>query len=255
MNQSAAEFLASRRSNGRSASSAEAGGISTGPVTVVVYVPACPGNSPSPQVDRDALCSTATTFCATVEAPDSVLYWRFRATQDVAGALGEWTYLGQMCRRPGEVATVAIPEFTLRDFQRLPLPPGGVHVQPATGRVLVNVDTNVYVSAEPVTLNTTLVGFAVQVRATPVRYEWSFGDGHVLTTADPGGAYPAMTTTHAYTVAGHRQITLRTFYTGEYSVAGGPWQPVDGEAVVASAPVAVEVIEARGHLVADLEGG
>lgn len=225
-----------------------------GPVTVVVYIPACPGNAPSPQADRDALCATALTFCAAQGTPDSVLYWQYRAVQDAAGALGQWNYLGQVCRNPAEVAAAAVvPEFTLRDFQRLPLPPGGVHVQPANGRALVNVDTNVYVTAEPVTLTTTLIGFPIEVRATPVRYEWSFGDGHVLTTSDPGGAYPAMTTTHPYTAAGRHQITLRTFYTGEYSVAGGPWQDVDGEAVVTSDPATIDVIEARGHLVAGLD--
>jgi hypothetical protein len=251
----AVETLAARRLRGQNRSAGSASSASAGPVSVVVYVPACLGNAPSAQVDRDALCVPAMSFCASVDAPDSVLYWRYRAVQDAAGALGAWTYVGQVCRRPSEVATTPLPELTLRDFQRLPLPAGGVHVQPGSGRVLVNVDMNVFVSAGPVTLSTTLVGFGVQVRARPVRFEWAFGDGRVLTTTDPGGAYPAMSTTHVYAGVGRRQVSLRTFYAGEYSVAGGAWQPVEGEAVVASAPVAVEVIEARGHLVDDLQAG
>jgi hypothetical protein len=85
---------------------------------------------------------------------------------------------------------------------------------------LVNVETNVFVTAGPVVLSTTLVGRPVRVRATPVGYRWVFGDGGVLVTADAGGAYPAMTTTHVYRRPGMVAVGLTTRYRGEYSVAG-----------------------------------
>jgi hypothetical protein len=115
----------------------------------------------------------------------------------------------------------------------------------------VNVDTNVYVTAGPVTLNTTLVGHPVRVRATPIAFRWSFGDGGTLATADPGAPYPRMTTTHMYRHPGVVSITLITRYRGEYSVAGGPWIPVDGEAEVGSAAVRLTVVTTRNELVAD----
>jgi PKD domain len=96
-----------------------------------------------------------------------------------------------------------------------------------------------------------LLGLAVRVRATPVEYRWDFGDGGELVTADPGAAYPDLRTTHTYAASGRRVITLSTVYRGEYSVAGGPWVPVDGTATVSSLPVPLQVLATRNHLVAD----
>jgi hypothetical protein len=90
------------------------------------------------------------------------------------------------------------------------------------------------------------------VRATPVSYRWTFGDGAVLETSDPGHPYPAMTTTHTYLAAAARVgIGLRTGYRGEYSVAGAPWLPIDGLAFVGSPPAALQVLETHAVLVAD----
>jgi hypothetical protein len=142
----------------------------------------------------------------------------------------------------------AIPVFGVEDFRRLPLPAGVVHVQPPNGRTLVNVPTNVYVDAEPVTLPTQLLGFPVRVRATPARYRWRFGDGAALTTRDEGAPYPDMTTTHTYTQPREARISLTTVYTGEYSVAGGPFQPIDGTATVTSPAAALTVLAAENQL-------
>jgi hypothetical protein len=139
--------------------------------------------------------------------------------------------------------------LSLAEFRRLPLPAGVVHVQPGTLRTLVNVETNVFVSAGPANLRTTLIGRPVRVRATPVGFRWTFGDGGVLNTTDAGGAYPAMTTTHVYRQPGVVPVALVTRYRGEYSVAGGPWLPVDGEAEVNSPPVQLTVVATRNELV------
>jgi hypothetical protein len=58
-----------------------------------------------------------------------------------------------------------------------------------------------------------------------------------------------MTTTHVFKQSGRYSVTLVTIYTGEYSVAGGPWLSVDGEAEVPSRGVILTVVEARAHLV------
>jgi hypothetical protein len=44
-------------------------------------------------------------------------------------------------------------------------------------------------------------------------------------------------------------IGLTTVYRGEYSVAGGPWLPIDGTAQVVTPPVNVTVVAAHGELV------
>jgi PKD repeat protein len=142
----------------------------------------------------------------------------------------------------------ALPVFGVEDFRRLPLPAGVVHVQPPNGRTLVNVPTNVYVDADEVVLPTQLLGFPVRVRATPARFTWRFGDGHAMTTTDRGAPYPDMTTTHTYTRPQTARIALTTVYTGEYSVAGGPFQPIDGTATVQSPAAALTVLAAENRL-------
>jgi hypothetical protein len=161
----------------------------------------------------------------------------------------DFRYANQtVCRGPDEVPQDAVPVFGVEDFRRLPLPAGVVHIQPPNGRTLVNVPTNVYVDADPVTLPTTLLGFPVRVRATPARFHWRFGDGGTLTTADEGAPYPDMTTTHTYTQPQRARVSLTTVYTGEYSVAGGPFQPIDGTATVTSPTAALTVLAAENRL-------
>lgn len=70
-------------------------------------------------------------------------------------------------------------------------------------------------------------------------------------TTDPGAPYPDLRTTHTYTTPGAHTITLTTAYTGQYSVTGGPWLPIDGQAQVPSPPVPLTALTGRNHLVAD----
>ena len=224
------------------------------PKPVVQWRVACRGNVASVHPLAESFCAQAVQACSGTPDPHDVLYWRFTLpSQTGAGPHGLWLLTGQACIGAGQVAAVAaLPALTLEDFQRLPLPPGTAHVQPDRGWALINVATNVYVTAPPVTLHTSLLGFGVEVKATPVRYRWTFGEGpasQALETTDPGGAYPAMTTIHTYEAPGAYRITLTTFYTGEYSVDGGPWLSVDGQAHVDTPPIPIELIEARTHLI------
>lgn len=226
----------------------------SGQKRVLIAVAACDGNEPSGSAPRDALCSEAIALCANTPDPADMLFWFYAGPPGVATpSAAQWQRTGQACLRPGEArARQVIPDFTLQDFRRLPLPPGKTHIEPPNLRTLVNVPTNVYVVSRPVTLSTTLVGFPVQVRATPVSYRWSFGDGSTLHTEDPGAPYPDLRTTHTYTKPATASVVLTTAYAGEYSVAGGPWQPVDGVALVDSPAVSLTVVEARGELVGGL---
>ena len=222
----------------------------SGPKRQVLVVPACDGNQPSAGL-RDVQCTQAAAMCATTPDPDDMMFWIFLGPAGVARPTPEqWQRAGQRCMSPEQAGRVAgAPPFTLRDFRRLPLPPGGVNVQPPNLRTLVNVPTNLYVQAEVATLSTTLVGFPVRVRATPTSYRWTFGDGAGLTTDDKGAPYPDLRVTHTYTRPGSAQLTLVTSYTGEYSVAGGPWLPIDGTAQVTSPAVTLTVLDAHNQLV------
>ena len=229
---------------------ANLGGVA-GVFRATLIVPACPGNEPTHLAPLDALCVSAISMCASTPEPRDLLVWVFRGPAGVARpTLSQWVLTATRCMSTQPAASPGPrPAFTLRDFRRLPLPPGGVNVQPPNLRTLVNVPTNVFVSAAVTRLDTTLLGLPVRVRATPVRFHWTFGDGRSLVTEDPGAAYPDLRTTHTYSQPGTRQLGLTTTYTGEYSVAGGPWVPIDGVAQVVSAPVTLTVLAAESQLI------
>jgi hypothetical protein len=201
-------------------------------------------------VGLDANCRQALALCGGTAAPNDLMMWIFEGPVGVARPLpGQWTRLGQRCMAPGAAAAVrGRPVMSVTDFRRLPLPAGGVNVQPPNLRTLINVPTNVFVRAPVRVLNTTLLGLPVRVRATPVRFGWRFGDGQSLVTDDPGAPYPDLRVTHTYRDPGSMAVSLSTSYRGEYSVAGGPWLPIAGTAQVASTPVGLTVLAAQNQL-------
>ncbi|MFN8076843.1 MAG: PKD domain-containing protein [Kineosporiaceae bacterium] len=143
-----------------------------------------------------------------------------------------------------------MPAFAVRDFQRLPLPPGGLRLQPQGRPVLINYPMNAYVEANTVVLRTTVLGVRVEVEATPVSYSWAYGDGQTLVTGNPGGPYPDLSTSHVYVKPGRYQVSLSTTYEGRFRVVGtDEWWPVEGTATVDSPSVPVEAEEARAVLV------
>jgi hypothetical protein len=214
---------------------------------VTTYVPACSLNGPNAGSGSEALCANALSSCEAM-GESGVLYWIYRRA---AGASGLWEFVGQVCRSPAEVPEAVVPVFTAEDFRRLPLPAGGVHVEPPNLRTLINVPTNVYVDADRVIIPTELLGFPVRVRATPARFIWRFGDGGKLATTDAGAPYPDLRTTHTYTRPGRARVRLTTVYSGEYSVAGGPWLPIDGTAQVDSPGRVLTVLAAENRLVVE----
>jgi hypothetical protein len=122
-------------------------------------------------------------------------------------------------------------------------------VQPPSRRTLVNVPTNLYTKSNPTILSTSVLGQPVRVRATPAEFRWTYGDDSTRTTSDPGGPYPILRTAHVYRKPQTATLTLTTTYTGEYSVAGGPWQDIEGTASVASPPAEITVLAAESELV------
>ncbi|MFN8077087.1 MAG: hypothetical protein U0Q15_16935 [Kineosporiaceae bacterium] len=214
-------------------------------------LPKCPGNTMLRQ-GADAMCADASEQCRSVGQQGMYAVWTFVGPRDVAEpAPDKWTVTGWRCVREREQNEAApVPVLDERQFRRLPIPAGVAHVQPSGRPVLVNMDTNVYVDADDVLLRTTVLGRAVEVAAKPTRFVWTFGDGQSLTTTDPGGPYPRMTTTHVYTRTGRQVISLTTVYTGRFRVVGETeWLPVEGTAEVASPGIGIEVIEARAVLV------
>ncbi len=224
----------------------------SGPALVFARIPACPGNDIETGVDIP--CPEAETACG---VPGMYQYWLYSGIpaggQPLTIGMPGWTFVGAICSAPAAPGEAGFPGLSLEDFQRLPLPAGGAQVEPPGQYVLVNMPTNVFTTTtEPSILTTTVLGVPVQVRATPERWSWDFGDGAVVgPTSDPGAAYPALTNTHQYAARGTYDIVMTTYYAGEFSIDGATWYPIQGEAQVDSAPVTVQALAGSNVLVAE----
>ena len=79
----------------------------------------------------------------------------------------------------------------------------------------------VWTSPDKQTFNITLLGTAVEVEATPVSFNWDWGDGQSFETTDPGTPYPNYSVSHPYEVTGNGYvIKLRTSWSARWRIAG-----------------------------------
>jgi hypothetical protein len=196
-------------------------------------------------------CAQANTMCVAA-GEGKVPVWVMTAPAVPAPTADDWTNTGRVVCRGGAVEGDAPVVLTAAQFRRLPIPAARIVAQPdpADRPTLVGVATNLLTERRVETLTTTVLGQPVRVRATPASYHWTYGDGSERTTAQPGARYPSsMPTAHIYRRPGTFTVDLTTVFSGEYSVAGGPWTPVDGTASVGGPAVAVRAVEARAHLV------
>lgn len=201
--------------------------------------PALPGCSANNATRRPLVCDAG--------VPTLPLWRQTRPTVTVP-----WTGLPwQMVRGYGCPEDV-VPPMTAEDFRRLPLPAPTLNVQPARSWVLVNKETIVYTDPAVVHLTTDLLGYPMEVEATPSRFAYDFGDGSAsLTTTSPGAPWPHQDTSHVYRRLGTRTITLTTTWTGRYRVVGTTvWHDVAGTATTTATSAPFEVQELRAHLVA-----
>ena len=88
----------------------------------------------------------------------------------------------------------------------------------------------VWSSPDKQTFNITLLGTPVEVEATPVSFNWDWGDGQSFETTDPGTPYPNYTVSHPYEVTGDGYvIKLRTSWSARWRIAGqAQWHQVNG---------------------------
>lgn len=170
----------------------------------------------------------------------------WRSTRATTGSpWSEWrNVVGWTC--PADYA----PTFTAEDFRRLPLTPPPLTIQPARAEHLVNMPTIVYTTPTPQLLTTDLLGYLVEVEATPTTYTWDFDDTTVLTTTTPGHPYPDHDVAHPYAHPGTYTITLTTTWTGRYRLAGTTtWATVTGTATTTTTSPPITAVEAPTHLV------
>ncbi|TQL02058.1 PKD domain-containing protein [Cellulomonas sp. SLBN-39] len=175
------------------------------------------------------------------------MWRRERATP--ASAWGNWVQIDV-----GGCGADLLPELTAEDFRRLPIPAPVLTLQPDRGWVLVNKETVVMTDPTPATLTTNLLGYDIQVQATPTTYTYDFGDGTApLVTTSPGHAWPDHDTAHVYGAPGSVSITLTTTWSGRYLIEGTTqWRDVDGTAQTTTTSDPFTIEERTSRLVAEL---
>ncbi|MEC5198140.1 hypothetical protein RCH21_000348 [Arthrobacter sp. PL16] len=146
--------------------------------------------------------------------------------------------------------------ITIEEFQKQPVLAAAVVSQPLNFG-LRNAHSNIYAKAVEQNFTFEFQDAMIVLKARPVSYEWSYGDSTSATTSTPGGpvdgvAFNTQTSTsHQYVQTGDFTLTLTTFFAGDYSVDGGPFQPVAGEASVISEPHLMSIWRTKGHNVSE----
>ncbi len=217
--------------------------------------PACSGNRR--EGGLDGLCNAAFSC----PAEDQMRWWVWHRetnhTRDEAGNVssvtGGWFQEpGSYCLGPDDPGVPTIGQVIARvqsDFRNLPLPVAGIQVDPAPTS-LVNIPTAFFAGgAQNATFNPTILGTAVTINAKPTSWQWTWGDGSSSTTTTPGVAKRPVVS-HEYGQPRDYAVSVATTWTGTFTVAGSSEVfPIRTPAVVQSAPVTVQVREARTQLV------
>ncbi|WP_404321398.1 hypothetical protein [Arthrobacter luteolus] len=145
----------------------------------------------------------------------------------------------------------------LRAFQEAPITPGSMTLQPSP-HTLIGAHTNVYVEAQPQVFEMQLLGQSIRIEVEPTEYTFDYGDGTTYgPVSAPGGPLPEARwgeptpTSHMYSQTGDFTVGITTFFSGQYSVNGGPMIPMDGRAEVSSPPQALSVWRSESRNVAD----
>lgn len=145
------------------------------------------------------------------------------------------------------------PVVTEHDFQRFKIPGSTVNMWP-NGWAVANRNTAFWADAGVKTIDLTLLGQPVQVRATPIKYNWNFGDGKGRSRTSPGQKPRTLDSakfTHMYTKHGKAKVSLATIYTGEYRVNNGAWKSISGVASVTTSRPEFKVYRYHKYLVGD----
>lgn len=141
-----------------------------------------------------------------------------------------------------------IPES---QFQTFDIPAPTIHAWPKDWAV-IGKPAAFWTDADTSYIDMTLLTYAVTVKVTPEKYYWNFGDDTGGTTSKPGskprpGDEPQIG--HDYQKTGAKTVGMTATFSGEFSVDGGPWLPIDGFAHVASNEISMDVYRFHRYLV------
>ncbi len=154
---------------------------------------------------------------------------------------------------PAPLAPPPVPTVTEHDFQNFTIPPSVPHSWPADWGV-AHRRTAFWADSATRYIDLTLLGQAVTVRATPVSYQWDFGDGARKNMKTPGSKPRTLDRAslfHVYQRPAKVSVRVITTYTGEYRVGNGGWQDIPGTAAVASPGLPLTIYRYHKYLVSD----
>lgn len=159
-------------------------------------------------------------------------------------------------QEPVEQDTPAIPTITITDLVQFA--PLGTSVTAEPDNVgVAGLPVNFVASASAHDVSGVLFGFPVSVRFTPVGYDFTFGDGDMLTTGtgsqrwvELGQAqFTPTPTSHTYRERGNYQARVDLRYSAQVDFGMG-WYAIDGEVTSTGASQEVRIFEAHTALVA-----
>ncbi|MHA7225151.1 hypothetical protein [Glutamicibacter soli] len=122
---------------------------------------------------------------------------------------------------------------------------------------LRNANTHLWASTSEQTFNVAIGSSKVNIKAIPIQWNWSYGDGTTRNLNFPGKPEPNHTlhdktaTSHIYEETGKFSVGVTTLYRGEFSVDGGPWQSIPGQAAIPSTPITMDVWRTKKELIAN----
>src|SRR5699024_4854905 len=123
-------------------------------------------------------------------------------------------------------------EVTVGDIieavRQVGLPSLQIKIQPG-GTTLVNFETIFYADAPTFERTVDLLGYAVDLRATPASFTWHHGDGTSQTTSSPGHKYPNHDVTHTFKrAADNIRPSVDVTYQVSYRIDSNTWETLPG---------------------------
>ncbi|MGP4980356.1 hypothetical protein ACTXI2_08320 [Glutamicibacter arilaitensis] len=148
------------------------------------------------------------------------------------------------------------PRITLEAFRAFPIEGSTVRSNPV-GFSLRHGFSHFWASKNTQVFSSNLSGSKIQIRAIPIQWNWNYGDGTTRNLDFAGEPMPHHTlrdetsTSHSYSDTGTFQVEVTTLYRGEFSVDGGAWQAIPGQAAVPSEPIEIDVWRTEKELIAN----
>lgn len=157
------------------------------------------------------------------------------------------------CQAPDPCANPTVRLSDLINF-RAPVPTASME---PNGWAVVGLDANFVAAASVDVQSGTLLGQPAQVRFTPSRFSWDYGDGATRTSADGGASwaqrglpeFSATPTSHVYVRTGSFTVRIGVTYTAEYRFANQNWQQIPGILNMQAPQFAIVVGDAKTVLV------